>query len=305
MTQEGILLHVFRPAAVINITGEDALGFLQGQFTNELRQPNGSATYGLWLNRKGRVIADSQVLRQAENEFDVISLTSPAAVISGRLEEFIVADDVVLLDRTATMAGLALSGRGSGALVGEVAGARPEAGKFRAAGGVWIFPGRRGAEESYEMIGPEAELSAWPEKFLGRGAQAPEPQEGERRRIAAGIPAVPSDLGPGDLPNEGGIVADAISYTKGCYLGQEVMARLKNLGQVRRQLRVLRGVGAPPAPSAALFQGQVKVGEIRSTAGKDGDFVALAMLSLINLDPGSGLSLGPEMPPMLTLEAHG
>ena len=70
----------------------------------------------------------------------------------------------------------------------------------------------------------------------------------------------------------------AISYTKGCYLGQEVMARLKNLGHVRRRLHIVRGEGEPPAAGAQLFQNERKVGEVRSTARDGRGFVAIAML---------------------------
>jgi hypothetical protein len=128
----------------------------------------------------------------------------------------------------------------------------------------------------------------------------------ERIRILAGIPAVPRDLGSGDLPNEGGLEETAISYTKGCYLGQEVMARLKNLGQVRRRLHVVRGSGALPRSQEPLFQGQKKVGEFRSVAGDEQGFVALAMLSLVQLDPASALSLTPDGSPLVRLnQPHG
>jgi folate-binding protein YgfZ len=124
-------------------------------------------------------------------------------------------------------------------------------------------------------------------------------------RISDVLPAIPQDLGPGDLPNEGGLEESAISYTKGCYLGQEIMARLKNTGKVRRRLHVVRGAGALPRPSALLYQGEKKIGEVRSSASKGDEFVALAMLSLINLDQAAGLSLSPNGPPGLRLGLHG
>ena len=88
----------------------------------------------------------------------------------------------------------------------------------------------------------------------------------ERDRIAAGIPAVPQDVGPGDLPNEGGLEDAAISTTKGCYLGQEIMARLKTRGRLRRRLTRVRGTGSVPALPAVLWQAGRKAGELRSAA---------------------------------------
>src|SRR5690606_5418111 len=104
----------------------------------------------------------------------------------------------------------------------------------------------------------------------------------ERVRIQAGVPAVPRDLGIGDLPAEGGLDEEAISFTKGCYLGQEVMARLRSMGRVRRRLmRVSSPQGACPAVPADVYHGDRRIGEVRSAVALPaGGWVGLAMLSL-------------------------
>ena len=298
-------IHEYSPMTQIRVTGEDAFTFLQGQFTNELRQPTGSAIYGLWLNHKGKVVADSHVLRLAENEFFLASATSPAAVIRPRLEAYIVADDVTLRDETATVRGLALSGPGCGEAIKQVLGEAPGAGRFVRNGGVLIFPGRRSRAENYEIIGAEKIITELRNRLVAQDWVEAGAAAMELARISAGQPGIPEDLGPGDLPNEGGLEESAISYTKGCYLGQEVMARLRNMGKVRRRLHVVRGDGVPPRRPALLYQGEKKVGEIRSSANNGDEFVALAMLSLINLDQGAGLSLSPSEPPSLTIDLHG
>src|SRR3954467_6753383 len=110
-----------------------------------------------------------------------------------------------------------------------------------------------------------------------------------RRRIAAGIAAVPADVGPGELPNEGGLDAEAISYTKGCYLGQEVMARLKSMGQLRRRLLRVQGIGETyPALPAPVFAGSRQVGELRSAVRNGtGGWTGLAMVSLLQVAGGA------------------
>jgi tRNA-modifying protein YgfZ len=124
----------------------------------------------------------------------------------------------------------------------------------------------------------------------------------ERRRIAAGIPAVSVDVGPSDLPNEAGLEADAISFTKGCYLGQEVMARLKSMGQVRRRLLRVRGErGDFPALPAALYLGARQVGELRSAVWVDEDFIGLAMLSLLHVPAAAALAFAPGEAPRLVV----
>jgi len=263
----------------LRVSGEDSLSFLQGQFTNDLHQEaKGGAVYGLWLNQKGKVLADSFVRKVSDREAWIVSYFSPASVIRERLEAYIIADDVVVEDVTEAMIGLTVCGAVTAADFG-LGDAR------------WSFAGRRTREPHAEVLFPlsaDAEMSA---KLAGgillsAGQMA-------WKRIAAGIPAVPADLGPTDLPNEGGLETEAISYTKGCYLGQEVIARLKSMGQVRRRLLRVHGTGEPPAHSTAFFQAARKVGELRSVAREGAEWIGFAMLSLTQLRRDQGLALAP------------
>lgn len=271
-------------SALLRVTGVDAATFLQGQFTNELRgRALGEAVYGLWLNQKGKVVGDSFViLGKTAGEFFLVSYFCPAAGLKQRLEDYIIADDVVVEDLTSDWVGVALIGAGSAAWLGQQA--RPG----------MVFPGRRGKGETREWIFPRtewAEVRAQLVDFEAIGGA-----ELARWRIEAGIPAVPSDIGPGDLPGEAGLESETISYTKGCYLGQEVMARLKSMGQVRRRLKRVAGEGegaVPPTP-AGLWQGGRQVGELRSAAETESGFVGLAMLSLVNFQPDHALGLTAE-----------
>jgi len=268
------------PAACLRVSGEDALTFLQGQFTNDLQQrKEGGAVYGLWLNQKGKVLADSFVGKSAANEAWIVSYFSPAAVIRERLEAYIIADDVVIEDVTENMRGVTVFG----ALTAGDSGLDAAA---------WSFAGRRTREPHREFIFPAEMESAMNTKLAGRTELSAEQIQG--LRIGAGIPAVPVDIGPTDLPNEAGLETEAISYTKGCYLGQEVMARLKNLGQVRRRLLRVRGTGEQPEPTTAVFQAARKVGELRSVVRDDAGWSGFALVSLVQLNREAGLALAPE-----------
>ncbi|MDI1249012.1 MAG: folate-binding protein [Lacunisphaera sp.] len=300
-----MIIHSYRPSALLRVTGDDAAGYLQGQFTNELRQPIGAAVFGLWLNQKGKVLADSSVLKQGENEFTVVSIHSTAAVIRARLEEYIVADDVTLTDESNQVQALSVAGRGCSAIIQQCLGAMPLPGHFLQRDERVVFAGRRSRDENYELFGPAAVTEETKSKLLALGAREAGAEEMEFMRISAGRPAVPQDIGPGDLPNEGGLEVEAISYTKGCYLGQEVMARLKNMGQVRRRLHRIHGSGAAPEALAPLYQRGKQVGQIRSIARQGNEFVALAMLSFVNLDPASGLGLAPNAAPAVRIIPHG
>ncbi len=290
--------------AVIKITGDDAFSFLQGQFTNDLRKPVGGATYGLWLNQKGKIVADSVLLRIAENEFLAVSSHSPASVIQQRLQENLVADEVVLSDETLAFDSLIIGGEGCRGLFKDFGQNELVVGQFIRRGDLFVIPGTQLPFENYTVIGPQKLLASWREQWSAHDWVELSELTWDFARISAGVPAIPDDLGPTDLPNEGGLEAGAISYNKGCYLGQEVMARLKNFGQVRRRLHVVRGRGSPPERLAVLYQGGQKTGELRSVAHNQEGFVALAMLSLINLNPQVGFGLTPTGPETIWLGAH-
>ena len=275
---------------MLRVSGEDAATFLQGQFTNELRGlVAGTGVYGLWLNQKGKVLGDSLVLPGlVEGEFMVASYFCPAAGIVRRLEDYVIADDVVLEDITANWMGISIFGVGAQAWLAENA----RLGR--------IFPGRRTTEASWEWIFPAEGESAVLRQLAGAAEIGAD--ELARRRIEAGIPAMPVDIGPGDLPGEGGLEAVAISYTKGCYLGQEVMARLKSMGQVRRRLMRVCGPGQVPVVPAALWQNSKQVGELRSGVGGETGFGGLAMLSLVNWQRDLPLALEAAGPAVIQVE---
>jgi tRNA-modifying protein YgfZ len=280
----------WRPAGWLRVSGPDAFPFLQGQFSNDLRDLTGKpAVYGLWLSLKGKILADSFVLRGREpDEFWLGSYGSPGNVICERLESHIIADEVVVEDATAEWAGITVFGncRRPGIDGSSVA---------------LVFPGRRIRGEHEEWMF-RLDDRARVEAGLGERAEL-DRDAMEWLRIAAGIPAIPVDVGPADLPGEAGLEDDAISFTKGCYLGQEVMARLKSMGRVRRRLLRVRGpaADAPRTLPAPLFSGGRQVGDLRSVARQADEFVGFAMLALMHISGETKLALTAVAPPTISL----
>lgn len=282
----------WQPKAWLRVTGDDAFKFLQGQFTNDLKGDSRYGTYGLWLTLKGKVMGDGFVISTGPNDYRIASYSTGAVALRERLESFIIADDVVVEDETDAWTAISLLGLGASEKVDRLRVAAPE--------GV-AFAGRRSRPANVEWIFHRSSEPAV-RAALGEWAKCDE-KAIEAARILAGLPAVPADLGPNDLPNEAGVEVDAISYTKGCYLGQEVMARLKAMGQVRRRLLRVRGAGATvPAFGKALFAGGRQVGELRSAVAEGtSGFVGLAMVSLINLAGHRELALSAEGAPEIQL----
>jgi hypothetical protein len=282
---------------VLKVTGEDAFLFLQGQFTQDVRPARQKAqiAYGLWLNQKGKILADGFVLRR-DYDWLIISFFSSGETMRERLESYVIADDVVVEDLTSQWAGLSLLGAGVADLLTDDMRRLPEADFWAEHNGGVIFPGRRATVPSWEWLYPIKADDPAP-GLRARGMEALDFAAMERLRIEAGIPSVPRDLGPDDLPNEGGLEHDAISYTKGCYLGQEVMARLRTMGRVRRRLlRVAGSAKAPEQLPAPLFAEGKKIGELRSAARTATGFIGLAMISMLGVSGKRMLSFLPDSP---------
>ena len=236
------------------------------------------------------------MLRRAADDFLVLSKFSTAAVIRQRLEAYIIADEVTVTDETAAWRAIDLWGPQAGQIAQSLFGALPADGFFGHADGAILFRGRSSRENGFTLLCPAAGVTELFSRVLAGGATESDANAAATARITHGLPAVPADIGPSDLPNEGGLDEVALSFTKGCYLGQEVMARLKNLGKVRRRLHVVEGFGAVPPHGSEIFQNGKRVGEFRSAARRGDGFVAFTMLSLLNLNPAAGLSRSSDGP---------
>lgn len=277
-------------SATLRIRGPDSNTFLQGQFTQDLRKAVGGVSYGLWLNQKGKCIADSFVLRVAEQEFVVWSSRADVAVLRQRIEEYIIADEVEVFEvASSAMDAVVVWGDGASGAIAARFGAVPEPDRFVEGSVGSVFCGRFSRGENFVCLTASPEVIT--RELEQAGAVRGTRESLEAERIASALPAVPDDIGPNDLPNEGALDVDAISFTKGCYLGQEVMSRLKNLGQVRRRLMVVAGAGERPAALTSVLQDGKVVGQIRSSARSGDGFVAMAMVSLVSFNRAAALAL--------------
>ena len=137
-----------------------------------------------------------------------------------------------------------------------------------------------------ERIGDEAKRKnvahEWDVLTRDLDAAVKKTPELDALRVAAGVPAVPADCGANEFPQECGLEA-WVSYTKGCYLGQEVMARIQSMGSLRR---ILRRVSGSVSVGQELKSPEGKVlGTVRSAAGDVG-------LALVSVDVPEGAVLG-------------
>ena len=232
-----------RPRSFVGVRGPDAEDYLQRMLSNDVAGlARGGSCDALLLTPKGRVIAPLTVLRRGDNDF--LLLTEP------QLGERVAAELTRM--RFAAKAEIAPEMHDSFLLLGAEEG------------GI--------ATADYGVPAVEVLDAAPPD-------DVPEidDEELERMRIEAGTPRYGREIDDRVLPAEAGLVERAVSFSKGCYPGQEPIARLHYRGHVNRQLRVLRIEGAErPEPDAEVRLGDKAVGRVTSLARADGGFVALA-----------------------------
>jgi tRNA-modifying protein YgfZ len=255
-------------------SGADALRFLNGQLTNDIGAlAPGHALYACTLTVKGKLCADLYVTKLE----DKIYLDCDPALretLRSRLERYIIADDVVLEDAEFGLVHWIgqLDSR-------EIKGvASPILSNRFGVPGIdfWFATSQR-----------TALIDALPEPLLSS-------DETEVFRIEQGIPRWGSELSESVIPNEAGLQDRAISYTKGCYVGQEVISRIKSIGHVNRHLC---GLIAPAelVPGDQLFSDSdgKAVGNVTSVcnSAKVGGTIALAYIRRGFDEPGSKLEV--------------
>ncbi|PXA04865.1 hypothetical protein DDZ13_02565 [Coraliomargarita sinensis] len=271
--------YPYELAAHLIVSDEDAADFLQSQFSNDLRPFSpGQCTYGLWLDVKGKILADSWVLCEDEERFRIFSEHCDEQSIREKLEHHIIADDVEI-ESGEKMAALAAVGEEEGDLVAPLDDV------------LFSFPGRRSNRPSYELLFSDAAArSKWVEQ---NACEIVSKEWIQKERMESGLASVGFEVLSGDLPGEAGLVDSAVSLTKGCFLGQEVVARMHNVGRPQRGLYTIAGFGAPPeAPCPAANAEGKALGELRTIVPAASGWTGVAMLKSRFVECGMELALG-------------
>jgi folate-binding protein YgfZ len=263
----------------ICLTGADRVRFLNGQVTNNVKELRaGEGCYAALVTAKGKLQSDLNIF-SLPNELLLDFEPGLAAAVSERLEKFIIADDVQIVDATAYYGLLSVQGPKAGdavralALSAEIP-TRPFAfstARDETLGEIYLMNQPRLGTSGFDLFVPMASLGAVLDKLIAAARQTGGCACGwralETARIEAGIPRFGADMDESNLAPEAGIGDRAISYAKGCYIGQEVIARIRTYGQVAKALRGLRladDLKSLPAKGDKLFHGDKEAGHITS-----------------------------------------
>jgi len=277
------------------VTGSEAADYLQGQLTNDVEaiEP-GEGSYAALLDRKGHMQGDMRVLRPGEGpELRLDTEPEALAAVRRHLGMYKIGRDVDVVDVTGERALLSLIGPRAVEIAGSAALPENACEAVTIAGTEVLAVG---TAEGIDLIFDAEARDRVTDALLAAGAAEVSPEAAEILRIEAGRPRFGAEMGTETMPAEAGIVEQAVSFTKGCYIGQETVARLHYKGKPNRHLRGLRLSGAAD-PGAALRLGEKEVGTL-------GGAVVSPALGPIGLaivrreaEPGTEIAVGEVVGP--------
>jgi folate-binding protein YgfZ len=271
--------------------GAEAAEYLQGQLTNDIEAlAAGDGCYAALLDRKGHMQADMRVLRLAEDEIWVDTEAEALPAARRHLEMYKVGREVEVENVTEARALLSLIGPRSAELCG--APPLPEyASEGLAVNGVECLA--VGTALGIDLIAAAEDGERLRAALAEAGAVEVSPGAVEILRIEAGTPRFGAEMDSSTMPAEAGIVEAAVNFEKGCYIGQETVARLHYRGKPNRHLRGLR-LSAPAEAGAALLVGDKEVGRLGgSCVSPVRGPIALAILRR-EAEPGAELAVGED-----------
>jgi tRNA-modifying protein YgfZ len=285
----GLLAHGGR--ALLELRGEEGAELLQGQLTNDIEGLEaGKGCYAALLDRKGKMRAEMRVLRLAPGQVWIEGEEPSVATVESHLGIYRVGREVEL-ERREDLVVLSLLGPRSAAVLGGIPlGAEHDHAEATIAG---VGVRRLSSADGADLILPAAGLEPVRSALIEAGAEPVDERAGEILRVEAGRPRFGAEMGPDTIPQEAGINERAVSFSKGCYIGQETVARLHYKGKPNRHLRRLRSQ-RQLADGAEVRLGEKVVGRVGTAVISPAEGpLALAILRR-EAEPGSEVTVGEQ-----------
>ena len=259
------------------ITGKDRIAFLNGLLTNDVSKlEEDGGQHSALLTPKARIIADLYVYKQPDSLL-VDTGNSPSSQVKEELERFIITENVQVRNAAAELVQLTIQGPRSSQIINDTLGLAVEDLKplhHKSLGPSRIIHRDRTGQGGYDIILPNEEAEAvWQGFLLKAGDYGLRPvgsRAMEMLRIEAGYPKYAIDIDQDTIVLEAGF-KDAISFTKGCYMGQEVVARATHIGRVNKQLVRLEIAATTALPERSkLMSNGAESGFVTSSAFSPG-----------------------------------
>ncbi len=277
---------------LLRATGVDRVRFLNGMLSNDVAKlASGEACASLLLDRKGHVLAELHVL--AEPEALLLDVAPGLeAELAGVLEKHIIADDVALESLSAASGQLGIEGPGAREALQRLGLATPAQGRFERAafeGASLVLLGGGSLGSDGVRVFAERPVLARVRAALALPELSAEMIE--VLRIEAALPKLGVDVSARNFPQEARL-EHAFSLSKGCYVGQEIVARIASRGAVNKLLVKLR-TREPVAPGAEIRVGDTVSGQVTSSAVSAASGpIALGYVRVADARPGASVTVG-------------
>jgi folate-binding protein YgfZ len=289
--EEGCALVDRSESGKLALTGAGAKAFLQGQVTNDVEALTpGRGAYAAFLTAKGKMRGDLRVLDTGEELLLLCERVALPALFD-LIRRFKIGFQVELHKRTLERGLLSLIGPAARDVAGAAALGADEHDNLAAT--IRDVPVTLVATPSgVDVVCPSEDTERVSAGLVARGGVEAAEADAEVARVEAGRPRYGVELDENVIPQEAGLNERAVSFTKGCYVGQETVARLFYKGKPNRHLRGLR-LDAPVEPGVALRLGDKEVGRLGScVASPRFGPIGLAIVRREAAESGTALSAG-------------
>ncbi len=262
--------------AWISLTGSDHVRWLNGMVTNNIRDlAVGHGLYAFLLNPQGRILGDMFVYNQGK-ALIVETDRSQVEKIIATFDHYIIMDNVEVTNISDRQTAIGLAGPRSRAILNRAGIEVPNLEKLQmmtpkcdcdcGCAQCTVVYGEDAPQESYEVwLAPQDVYKTW-QALIAAGATPVGSEALEMQRIVAGVPLYGVDIRERDLPQETEQMR-ALNFNKGCYVGQEIVERIRSRGNVHRKLTGFQVEGtAPIAAGDKIVAGEKEVGEVTSVA---------------------------------------
>jgi folate-binding protein YgfZ len=268
----------------VAVAGRDRQSWLNGLVTSDLaRLEVGAASYGLVLVKVGRIVSDAWIVPAGERMLVGVP-RERVAVLREHLERYLMMEDAAHADASDELGWVFVHGPRAAELA-KVVGA--------------AHGGYGGAVDTTGLGGgvlavPVGKVDGLVRDLVERGAVEASQAEWEALRVERFLPRFGVDFGEKNYPQEASLEKVAVSFNKGCYLGQEVVCRLEMRGHVIKKIVPVRLEGGePPGSGAEVRSAEGKaVGTVSSAVAGDEGPLALAMVRIDFAEPGTKLDVG-------------
>ncbi|MFY9688488.1 MAG: aminomethyltransferase family protein [Candidatus Acidiferrales bacterium] len=286
--------------AIVTLSGRDRAKYLHNISSNDIKGlAEGRGTLALLLTPQGRILAEMQVYALPEKLL-VLSHASQRERTVATLKKYVIGSQVQIEDLTDHLGSVGVAGPRAAEVVDRVCGVAiadlPDFSIREAMiDGAVCYVVRRSqfGEAGAEIIAPRASMAALWQRLLAEVRAAGGEPIGmaalHALRLEAGVPWFPVDFNDAMIPHEAALETTHISFTKGCYTGQEIVERVRSRGHVNRKRVPLKfSTAAPPAPGTKLLAGGAEVGYVTSSAlSPRAGAIGMGYVRREQFDPGS------------------